>query len=103
MDYIGSCWAFGATGAIEGINKIVTGSLISLSEQELIDCYKDHTTTGCRGGVVSGAFQFIIDNKGIDTDEDYPYQAWDMMVCNEEKVFFFSLFPLPSQSITSLL
>ncbi|KAK9947011.1 hypothetical protein M0R45_012448 [Rubus argutus] len=82
----GSCWAFGATGAIEGINKIVTGSLISLSEQELIDCYKDHTTTGCRGGVVSGAFQFIIDNKGIDTDEDYPYQAWDMMVCNEEKV-----------------
>ncbi|XP_062024160.1 cysteine proteinase COT44-like [Rosa rugosa] len=81
----GSSWAFSAIGAIEGINKIVTGSLISLSEQELMDCNKGLTTRGCSGGQVASAFQFVMKNKGIDTDMDYPYQAWDMD-CNQEKV-----------------
>lgn len=88
LDCIGACWAFAATGAIEGINKIVTGSLVSLSEQELIDC--DHTyNEGCGGGLMDYAYQFVINNHGIDTEEDYPYQG-RARSCNKKMVMFFT-------------
>lgn len=80
----GACWSFAATGAIEGINKIVTGSLVSLSEQELIDCDKSYNN-GCGGGLMDYAYQFIIDNHGIDTEEDYPYRGREGQ-CNRQKV-----------------
>ncbi|KAH0455113.1 hypothetical protein IEQ34_017037 [Dendrobium chrysotoxum] len=34
----GACWVFSTVAATEGINQIKNGKLISLSEQELIDC-----------------------------------------------------------------
>lgn len=80
----GACWAFSATGAIEGINKIVTGSLESLSEQELIDCDRSYNS-GCEGGLMDYAYQFIIDNGGIDTEDDYPYQVRER-TCNKDKL-----------------
>ncbi|KAK4434558.1 putative cysteine protease RD21B [Sesamum alatum] len=80
----GACWSFSTTGAVEGINKIVTGSLISLSEQELIDCDKSYND-GCGGGLMDYAYQFIIKNKGIDTEADYPYRGREG-TCNKDKL-----------------
>nr|AXQ06496.1 papain-like cysteine protease [Vriesea carinata] len=70
----GSCWAFSTIAAVEGINKIVTDDMIVLSEQELVDCDTSYNQ-GCNGGLMDYAFEFIINNGGIDTEDDYPYKG----------------------------
>lgn len=78
---------------MEGINQIATGKLITLSEQELVDCDRSYNE-GCNGGLMDDAFQFIINNGGIDTDADYPYTGRDGQ-CDQYRVrFVFSSFIL---------
>nr|GMC60684.1 cysteine proteinase COT44-like [Ipomoea batatas] len=72
----GSCWAFSTVAAVESINQIVTGELVTLSEQELVDCDRSYNE-GCNGGLMDYAFQFIISNGGIDTEAHYPYKGSD--------------------------
>ncbi|XP_027347036.1 zingipain-2-like [Abrus precatorius] len=68
------CWAFSAVAATEGLHKLSTGNLISLSEQELVDC--DNVDHGCEGGFMDSAFKFIMQNNGLKTESNYPYQGF---------------------------
>ncbi|XP_068579901.1 pro-cathepsin H isoform X2 [Cebidichthys violaceus] len=73
----GSCWTFSTTGCLESVTAIGTGKLIPLSEQQLVDCAQDFNNHGCNGGLPSQAFEYIMYNKGLMTEEDYPYTASD--------------------------
>jgi len=74
----GSCWAFSTTGAVEGAWALAGHGLVSLSEQELVDCSPNY---GCGGGWPTVAMQYIVSN-GITTESNYPYVAYQQG-CNQ--------------------
>lgn len=58
---------------MEGIHQITTGDLVSLSEQQVLDCSAG--SNGCNGGFMDKAFQYIISNGGLTTEDTYSYTA----------------------------
>ena len=64
------------TGLLEGAHFMKTGKLVSLSEQNFLDC--DRKDLACRGGMFDTALDFAIKEGGIDTEESYPYVGYDV-------------------------
>lgn len=74
----GSCWAFATVANIEGAGFVENDKLLSLSEQELVDCDKKTGDQGCQGGLPSNAYKDMIQNNiGLEAEADYPYSARD--------------------------
>lgn len=80
----GSCWAFSTTGAVEGSHFLASGKLVSLSEQQLVDC--DHVCdpsdpmscdSGCNGGLMTNAYEYIKEAGGLEKEADYQYTGRD--------------------------
>ena len=76
----GSCWAFSTTGSVEACDALKSGTLTSLSEQELVDCSGSYGNYGCDGGLMDNAFNYIKDHKD-DTEACYPYVAHVSQLC----------------------
>ena len=74
QQHCGSCWAFSSTNCIESLMRIKNHTVVRLSEQELVDFSKENY--GCNGGLMHLAFKYIINNKGLVANQDYPYKGY---------------------------
>jgi len=77
----GSCWSFSTTGALEGAWQIATGNLISLSEQQLVDCSKENNA--CNGGSMDSAFDYLKDHDAC-LESSYPYTGKSGPGCKKD-------------------
>jgi len=79
----GSCWVFSATGALEGLWAKEMGELVSMSEQQLMDCGQG----GCNGGHMINGWNHVAQAGGIQSEETYPYKHKDGH-CQEDNSMF---------------
>eukprot|EP00347_Sterkiella_histriomuscorum_P018505 403345257 len=80
----GSCWAFAAVGAIEGSFFLKYNLSEEFSVQQLVDCSPQNT--GCNGGLMTLAYQYLEGNQLLEFWSDYPYIGYTQR-CKYNKNF----------------
>jgi len=82
----GSCWTFSTIAAVESHVAIKTGTLLTLSEQQIVSCATNPTKCGgqggCEGATQELGFNYTRDAGGLATEDAYPYQGVDSP-CNK--------------------
>jgi len=84
----GSCWAFCSVAAMEGAYYLQHNQLLSLSEQQIVDC--DTDDHGCSGGWPTDAMNFVKNHGGMMLESDYSYEGYDdtcRFVASKAKMF----------------
>jgi len=100
----GSCWAFSAVVSMEGAYFLEHNKLLSLSEQQIVDC--DENDDGCGGGWPTNAMEWIRDHGGIELEEEYPYKATQgscKFDSSKAKMFVKSVTTFPSRSENKMM
>uniref|UniRef100_A0A0G4H8P6 Peptidase C1A papain C-terminal domain-containing protein n=1 Tax=Chromera velia CCMP2878 TaxID=1169474 RepID=A0A0G4H8P6_9ALVE len=102
----GSCWAFSAVGALEGVHCKNTSKLGKLSEQQLVDCSWGEGNKGCSGGLMDAAFRYV-KKHGLCSETDYPYEAINgkcrARECDPLLIGFNGFYDVPRRSETALM
>ncbi|KAH9291426.1 hypothetical protein KI387_043384, partial [Taxus chinensis] len=71
-------WAFNMTGALEGVNFLITGKLLSLSEKKLVEDHKCDPSkqrdcdSGYNGGLMTSEYEYAIKYGGLESEKYYP-------------------------------
>jgi len=73
--HCGSCYAFAATGSLEGQWFATRGELPTLSEQQIVDCSRRYGNLACNGGWYTSAWDYIKAAGGSDSEDSYPYKG----------------------------
>jgi len=76
-DQCGATWAMAAIDVLESVCKIAGYPLIPLSTQQVVDCDTSGYDQGCNGGFPNGAYTYILDAGGIESESSYPYKGAD--------------------------
>ena len=70
----GASWAFATTGSIESAHFAKTGELVSLSEQQLLDCAGTmYGNQGCSGGWFTRAYKYYEMGHKAELETTYPW------------------------------
>lgn len=72
----GSCWSFSTVEGVEGAWALAGNILVSLSEQQLMDCSTSFGNQGCDGGLMTSGYEYV-KKFGLTSFNNYPYTARD--------------------------
>ena len=77
--HCGSCWAHAAAEQMEsdGMRLLGNPASLTLSVQQMVSCDHGDAQLGCMGGLQETAFDYVRDNGGIVSEQDYPYSSYE--------------------------